>query len=147
MTPAYICHGTMVFELMAVKANGWDTKGCQLRLASNSCNAAACEQFTILHNAKARVTLSTTMTMNNNLWFLYTHAPVSILHQLLYTRDLLHNDQYSKCHYSASIINVSVSYVNVRILRHLKQEVAWAIDKWLRVISNTMLVKTVIPRI
>ena len=32
--------------------------------------------------------------------------------------------------------------VNVCILRHLKEELAWAIDKWLWVISNKMLFKT-----
>ena len=31
----------------------------------------------------------------------------------------------------------------VHVSRHLKEELAWAIDKWLRVISNTMLFKTV----
>ena len=35
--------------------------------------------------------------------------------------------------------------MNVCISRPLKQELAWAIDIWLRVISNTMLFKTVIP--
>ena len=30
-----------------------------------------------------------------------------------------------------------MTYVNVRILRHLEEELAWAIDKWLQVISNT----------
>ena len=34
--------------------------------------------------------------------------------------------------------------MNVRISRHLK-ELVWAIDKWLWVISNKMLFKTVIP--
>ena len=33
--------------------------------------------------------------------------------------------------------------MNVHVSRHLKEELAWAIDKWLRVISNTMLFKTV----
>ena len=38
-----------------------------------------------------------------------------------------------------------VVYVNVHVLRHLKEELAWAIDKWLWVISNKMFFKTVIP--
>ena len=38
-----------------------------------------------------------------------------------------------------------MAYVNVRVSRHLKEELAWAIDKWLPVISNKMLTKTVIP--
>ena len=36
-------------------------------------------------------------------------------------------------------------YVNVCVSRHLKGELAWATDKWLWVISNKMLFKTVIP--
>ena len=37
------------------------------------------------------------------------------------------------------------TYVNVLILRSLKEELAWAADKWLQVISNKMLFKAVIP--
>ena len=40
---------------------------------------------------------------------------------------------------------VGVVYVNVRVSRHLKAELGWAIDKQLRLIINTMLFKTVIP--
>ena len=32
-----------------------------------------------------------------------------------------------------------MAYVNVYILRHIKEELAWAIDKWLQVISYIML--------
>ena len=46
---------------------------------------------------------------------------------------------------SASFIKVGVAYVNVHVLRHLKEELAWATDKWLWVISNTVLFKTVTP--
>ena len=46
---------------------------------------------------------------------------------------------------SASVINVGVAYVNVRVSKSLKEELAWAIDKRLRVVSNKMLFKTVIP--
>ena len=35
---------------------------------------------------------------------------------------------------SASVIKVGVAYVNVRVLKSLKEELAWAIDKRLRVI-------------
>ena len=45
----------------------------------------------------------------------------------------------------ASVIKAGVAYMNVRALTHLKQELAWARDEWLRVISVTMLFKTVIP--
>ena len=38
-----------------------------------------------------------------------------------------------------------VVYINVLVLRHIKEELAWAIDEWLRVINNTVLFKTVIP--
>ena len=34
---------------------------------------------------------------------------------------------------------VGVAYVNVRVSRHLKEELAWVIDKRLRVLSNKML--------
>ena len=34
---------------------------------------------------------------------------------------------------------VGVAYVNIRILRHLKEELAWAIDRWLQIISNKIL--------
>ena len=40
---------------------------------------------------------------------------------------------------------VGVAYVNVRVSRHLKEELSWAIDKWLRLIIIEMLFKTVIP--
>ena len=40
---------------------------------------------------------------------------------------------------------VGVAKVNIRVSRHLKEELAWAIDKWLRLIINIMLFKTVIP--
>ena len=46
---------------------------------------------------------------------------------------------------STSIIKVSVAYVGVHISRHSKEELAWALDKWLWVIGNKMLLKTVIP--
>ena len=44
-------------------------------------------------------------------------------------------------------IKVGVAYVNICILRRLKEKLAWAIDKRLRVVSNKilMLFKTVIP--
>ena len=35
--------------------------------------------------------------------------------------------------------------MNVCILRHLKEELAWVIDKWLQIISNKILFKTVMP--
>ena len=42
-------------------------------------------------------------------------------------------------------MKMGVAYVNVCGSRHLKEELAWAINEWLHVISNTMLFKTVIP--
>ena len=47
--------------------------------------------------------------------------------------------------WSASVIRVGVAYVNVRVSRRLKEELAWAIDKRLRLIINAILFKTVIP--
>ena len=44
---------------------------------------------------------------------------------------------------SNSVIKMGVVYMGMHVSRHLKEELAWAIDKWLRVISN--LIKTVIP--
>ena len=40
---------------------------------------------------------------------------------------------------------VGVAYVNLRVSRRLKEEVAWVINKRLRAISNKMLFKTVVP--
>ena len=34
--------------------------------------------------------------------------------------------------------------MNVHVLMHLKEKLAWAMDRWLQVISNNMLFKTVI---
>ena len=39
----------------------------------------------------------------------------------------------------ASVVKVGVSYVNLRVSGHLKQELALVIHKWLRVISNIVL--------
>ena len=41
-------------------------------------------------------------------------------------------------------MKVGVVYVNVLILRHLKEELVWVIDKWLQAITNKMLFKAVI---
>ena len=38
-----------------------------------------------------------------------------------------------------------MAYVNLRISRRLKEELAWVIDKRLRAISNKMLFNTVVP--
>ena len=35
--------------------------------------------------------------------------------------------------------------MNVRVSRHFKEELAWAIDKWFQVTNNEMLFTTVIP--
>ena len=43
------------------------------------------------------------------------------------------------------VIKVGVGYVNMHISKHGKEELAWAIDKRLQVISSKMLYKTVIP--
>ena len=40
---------------------------------------------------------------------------------------------------------VGVAYMNVCVSRHLKEELAWAIDKWFQATSNKMLFKTVVP--
>ena len=37
---------------------------------------------------------------------------------------------------SASVVKVDVAYMNAHVSRHLKEELAWAIDTWLQVISN-----------
>ena len=38
-----------------------------------------------------------------------------------------------------------MAYMNVHILRHLKEELAWAVDKQFQVTINKILFKTVIP--
>ena len=40
---------------------------------------------------------------------------------------------------------LGVAHVNMHVLRHVKEELGWVIDKRLRLIINKMLVKTVIP--
>ena len=40
---------------------------------------------------------------------------------------------------------MGVARVGVLASRRLKEELTWATDKWLQVISNIMLFKTVIP--
>ena len=42
-------------------------------------------------------------------------------------------------------VRLRCGYVNIRVSRRLKEELSWAIDKRLRLISNTMLFKTVLP--
>ena len=44
-----------------------------------------------------------------------------------------------------SVVKVGVAYVNICVSRRSKEELAWVIDKRLRVISNKMLFKTVLP--
>ena len=46
---------------------------------------------------------------------------------------------------SALVVKVGVAFVNVRVSRGLKQELAWVIDKRLLAVSNKMLFKTVVP--
>ena len=46
---------------------------------------------------------------------------------------------------SASVIKVGVAYMNVRVSRCLKEELAWVIDKRLWDISNKALLKIVVP--
>ena len=43
--------------------------------------------------------------------------------------------------WSASVIRVGVANVNMHVSRHLKEELAWAIDKPLQLIINTILFK------
>ena len=42
---------------------------------------------------------------------------------------------------SASVIRVGVVDVGVHISIHVKEEMTWAVDKWLRIISSIMLFK------
>ena len=44
----------------------------------------------------------------------------------------------------ALVMKVGVAYVNICVSRHLKEELAWAIDKRLWDINNKMLFKTVV---
>ena len=37
--------------------------------------------------------------------------------------------------------------MGAHILKHLTEELAWITDKWLQVISNIILFKTVIPQL
>ena len=40
---------------------------------------------------------------------------------------------------------MGVAYMNIRVSKLLKEELAWAIDQGLRIISNKMLFTIVIP--
>ena len=40
-----------------------------------------------------------------------------------------------------------MAYVNVLVSKHLKEQLAWAMDKRFQVISNKILLKTVVPLI
>ena len=62
------------------------------------------------------------------------------------TSHYFHCNSYLKqlARWSDSVINVGMAYVGIHVSRHLKEELAWAIDKWLWIISNIMLFKTVI---
>ena len=42
-------------------------------------------------------------------------------------------------------MKLGVVYVNIRVSRHLKEELVWAIDKGFQDISNKMVFKTAIP--
>ena len=46
---------------------------------------------------------------------------------------------------SALVIRVGVTFVNVRVSRLLKEELAWVIDKRFQIIIDTMFFKTVLP--
>ena len=41
---------------------------------------------------------------------------------------------------------VGVTYVNICASKYFKEELAWAVDKWLQLISNKMLFKTIAPQ-
>ena len=38
---------------------------------------------------------------------------------------------------------MGVVYMGIHVLRHLKEELAWGIDKWLQVISNILQIDTI----
>ena len=59
---------------------------------------------------------------------------------MLYTYRLVGRYTGRVTRHCALVIKVGVVYVNEYVLRNSKQELAWAIDKWLRVISITMSV-------
>ena len=46
--------------------------------------------------------------------------------------------------WSTSVIKVGVVDVGVHISNHIKEELAWAVDKWLRVISAIILLVRVL---
>ena len=66
--------------------------------------------------------------------------PIKYCNMAIYCNTLKHNTQYSIDPYCFA------PNVNVRVWKSLKEELAWAIDKRLRVVSNKMLFKTVIPQ-
>ena len=64
-------------------------------------------------------------------------APGMTLQQGPILLGLSYSVEYGTYHYNyVGIVHISM---------HLKEELAWATDKWLRIISNIMLFETVIP--
>ena len=40
---------------------------------------------------------------------------------------------------STPVIKLGMAYMNIHVSRHLKEEPAWAIDRWLQIISNNVV--------
>ena len=66
-----------------------------------------------------------------------------MLYKVLIHCTVIKNSCTRVTRWSTLVIKMGVVYVNV--LRHLKEELAWVIGKWLWVNSNKMLFTTVIP--
>ena len=67
------------------------------------------------------------------------------LYKPLLTFTVIQNSCTRVTSQSTSVIKVGVACVGIHISRQLKEELTWATDKQLKVISNIMLFKKVIP--
>ena len=47
--------------------------------------------------------------------------------------------------HSSNYVQHGVAYINICVSKHSKEELSWAVDEWLQVISNKILFKMVIP--
>ena len=63
------------------------------------------------------------------------------LYNRYFTIIVIYNSCSEVTRRSASVIKVGVVDIDVRVSSHLKEELTWAIDKRLRVISTIMLFK------
>ena len=66
-------------------------------------------------------------------------SKLSLYTAVTFTLTILLNSCTQATRWNVSVIKVGVVCMGIRILRPLKEELAWAMDKCLQVVSNKML--------